>query len=218
MQSPQMYLDVTGHKDVFSMGRIREVPCFEAYRKDPDSSLDPSKVVKYVVLLYSRDSILNRRPMPPLTERREIAAGMSDLDPSNQDVIDNLFDLYSEKIRDLIIDYLIHQNVILWTERCILEAQIQENQRIRLKPVQNKSINKPKRKKKGEEEEEDEPSLEDDDKYLIEASNKKFALTPHFDKYYELIKKYDLEIFQDHDNVKASATTRARRTMESMAR
>lgn len=215
-----MYLDVTRYRDVFTMDKIREIPCFEAYRKDPDPSLDPSKVVKYIVLLYSQDSILNRKPMPPLAERRERAVDLSDLKASDQTVIDNLFDLFNEKIRDVIIDYLIYQNRSVWTERCIIEAQIQENQRIRFKPIQNKTITKPGRKKKKEDipggEEEDDPT-EDDAKYIIEASNKKHALTSHFNTYNDLIQKYDLIIFQDHHSVR-DAAVRRRRTLDSMAR
>lgn len=199
--------------------KIRGVPCFESYRRDPDPSLDPSKVIKYVVLLYSQDSVLNSKPMPPLIERRERAAEMAGLNVSDQNVIDNLFDLFSEKIRDLIIDYLIYQNRLVWTERCIIEAQIQENQRIRFKPIQNKTVIKPRKRKKKEDEnvEDDEDPTEDDDKYIIEASNKKHELTSHYNTYNDLIQKYDTIIFQDHNSVK-DAAVRRRRTLDSMAK
>jgi hypothetical protein len=216
-----MYLDVLGNSEnVFALDRVSEIKCFADYNKNPESSLDKNSVMKYVILLYSKDSVLNRKPMPPLSERRERAATLSGLDPDDRSVNEMVFDLLSEQIRDLILGYLIQQSQMIWTERCIVEAQIQENQKIRFKPIQNKVVTPKTRKRKaseGGEEDESSQNSGDDDAYIINASNKKYDLTDHFDKYYELLKKYDSEIFADHENVKEVAMKRERNSLEMMA-
>jgi hypothetical protein len=106
---------------------------------------------------------------------------------------------------------MISQNNMIWTERCIVEAQIVENQRIRFKPIQNK-ITIASGKKDG-----DPVEVDSDDKAIIEASVKKKTLTLDFSIYHELLKKYDMEIFQDHENVKDAATKKVRTTIESLA-
>lgn len=218
--SASMQLDVLSCKDPFSLRELFDIKCFLDYRDDPEESLDVNEVVKYVVLLYSKDSILNKKPMPPLDERRSKAAFMAGLDPEDQAVKDIVFDLMGPRLRTLILEYLIYQNQMIWSERCIIETQIQENQRIRFKPIQNKtaSVVKKKRKKDEEEDEEPEDNREEDDKYILDASNKKYSLTDHFKKYYALLREYDAEIFGDHDNVKAVASKRKERTsLENMA-
>lgn len=215
-----MYLDVLKYSDdVFALERLSDIRCFTEYRDNPEKSIDVNSLIKYTVLLYSKDSILNRKPMAQLAERRLKAARMADLDAESPKVIDLVFSLYSPKVRDLILDYLIHQNQMLWSERCIIEAQIQENQRIRLKPIQNKAVPAKPRSKPKKDEEFEEPEQEEgsDDKYILEASNKKSSLTDHFTKYYELIKKYDAEIFGDHETEKEAANKRERKSLESIA-
>lgn len=216
-----MYLDILRYSsDVFALDKLRDIRCFTEYKNAPEKSIDVNSLVKYVVLLYSKDSILNRKPMLQLTERRAKASTLADLNAEDQDVKDLVFGLYSKRIRDLIVDYLIHQNQLLWSERCIIEAQIQENQRIRLKPIQKKTSSKPKSRRKKDEQEEQEEEPEDqgsDDKYVIESSDKKSSLTDHFTKYYELLKRYDLEIFTDNEDVKEAAGKRERRSLESIA-
>lgn len=188
---------------------LQDVECFLNYEREPEQGLPVKELMTYVVLLYTKESFLNKKPMDPLKERRVKAANIAGLPIDSQEVKDLVFDLGSEKIRDVIIEYMISQNQMLWTERCIVEAQIEENQRIRFKPIQNKFTVA---KKDGGSTE-----LETDDKTIIEASVKKKTLTQDFSIYYELLKKYDQEIFQDHDDVK-SMVKKTRTTVESMAK
>lgn len=217
----QMYIDILKYRaDVFASERLQEIQCFRDYREDPEKSIDVNALITYVVLLYSKDSILNRKPMPQLAERRHKAALMAELDPTSDPVINLIFDLGSEKIRDLILGYLIHINQLLWAERCIVESQMQENQRIRFRPIQNKKVTTAKktRKKKDDEEDFDDGDQEElDDNAILAASQKKFTLTEHVVKYMDLIKKYDAEIFTDHENVKESIGRTARKSLESIA-
>ena len=186
----------------------------------PDQ-IDKNKLIVYVVLLYSRDSILNTRPIPPLKDRARKAAFMADFNPDDQVFKDKVIELGSNKVRDLIISYLISQNSLLWQERCIVEAQIMENHRIRFKPIDKNDRKeeeepepeegKKKRKKKKD------PEDDLDKKDEIVASDKKALLTKHFQVYYDLLKKIDLEIFSDHLNVK-DKIKKSKVSLESMAR
>jgi len=214
-------IDVLKYKaNPFLIRAIAEHPAFTNYKADQEQSLPLEPLVSYIVLLYSKDSILNKKPMPPLAQRRRMACHEVGLDPNDENVKSLVFDLESEKVREMILDYLISLNEYLWEERTILEAQIQENHKLRLKPIKNKTAQAPKKKKKKEEEDledEEDKDREDDDKYLLEASDKKSKLTDHFEKYYNLLKKYDAEIFGDHENVKESLK-QPRKTLEDMAK
>jgi len=198
---------------------LRNGECFLNYERDAEGDLPVKEVMTYVVLLYTKESFLNKKPMEPLKDRRVKAANIAGLSSDSDTVKDKIFDLGSDKIRELILGYLIQQNQMIWMERCIIEAQILENQRIRFKPITNKVVAPVAGKKKKGEEDIDSggKNIElDDDKYIVEASSKKAILTDHFSKYFDLLKKYDLEIFQDHEDVKA-AVKKTRTTIESVA-
>lgn len=216
-----MLIEILKHKDrPFSIRAVAEHAAFVNYKADQEQSLPLDSLVSYVILLYSKDSILNKKPMLPLAQRRKAACLEVDLDPNDENVKSLVFDLQSEKVRDMILEYLFSLNEYLWAERNILEIQIQENHKLRMKPIKNKTAQAPKKKKKPVEEEfdlDDDDEREDDDKYLLEASDKKSKLTDHFEKYYALLKKYDAEIFGDHDNVK-EAFKKTRKTLEDMAK
>lgn len=215
--SASMQLDVLAAKpgdDLFeACPKLRDIRCFTEYVKDPDPAIDPQKLVAYVVMLYSKDSILSRKPMEDLPNRRLKAARMAGLDSDDSEVIYRVFELgqvtetktrqsadgknytettYHNRISDLIADYLIYQNHYPWANRMAIEAQMDENLRIRLRPIDT-SI--------------------DDDK-IIGASSKKSLLTDHFDKYEEKVKNIDKEIFIDHNDVNDKLTKRKRVTLE----
>lgn len=217
-----MYLDVLKYQDdVFADERLNEIKAFHDYIKNQERQFDVNAIITYVVLLYSKDSILNKKPMAQLKDRRVRAATLAGLNVEQTTVQELLFDLLSEPVRDLIIDYLLWQNDPEWTERCIIDAQLEENRRIRLKPIQNKTTTPaPKKKRKKDEEEFDidgEVDPTQDDNYIITASDKKFKLTTQAEEYSAMIKKLDLIIFLDHDQVKSAAIRRKRNTLESMA-
>jgi hypothetical protein len=222
--SASMQIDILRSKDSDNILRdckaLREIDCFINYGKDKEQDLPLREVVIYIVILYSKDSFLNKKPMEPLHMRRIKAASYAGLEAESDTVKAALFDLSSDRIRELILGYLIHQNQMIWMERCIIEAQILENQRIRFKPITNKvvaPVTNGKRKKGEEDLSGTQTNLElDDDKYIVEASSKKATLTDHFDQYYEKLKKYDLEIFADHENVKEKLK-KTRVSIESLA-
>jgi len=215
-------IDVVKHKEnPFQLRAVAEHQAFTKYKADPEQSLPTEALVAYVIYLYSKDSPLLTKPIPPLAQRRIMACREMGLDHDDENVKSLVFDLESEKVQDLILGYLFSLNEYLWAERNILEIQIQENHKLRMKPIKNKTAQAPKKKSKKKEEDEFDVDLEDDDredddKYLLEASDKKSKLTDHFKKYYDLMRQYDLEIFGDHDNVK-KASKKRRTTLESLA-
>ena len=193
-----MSLDVLGAKpgeDLFEYcPKLKDIRCFTDYKKDPDPAIDTEKLIAYVVLLYSKDSFLNKRPIENLRDRRTKAATLVGLDYEDERIIQYLFNLDNDKILDLILGYLIYQNNTLWTERTTIEIQMDESQRIRMRPVDS-----------------------DKDKDLLEAFNKKASLTLHFATWYKILKEYDAEIFFDHDDVKEK-NKRQRTSLEAYAK
>lgn len=186
-----MSIDILSMKDIWKIPKLTEIKCFNEYRSQPEDSISVEGVVKYVVLLYSKDSILNKKPLDDLKDRRIKAAKFADLELSDKTTF-MVFDLESDKVRSLILNYLVHQNNSIWAERCVIEAQMEESQKIRMKPVDM-----------------------DDDKGVMEAFNKKAALTDHYKKWHQTIKEYDSEIFgsvsEDKDRI-----IRKRTTLESI--
>ena len=210
-----MLLDVLAAKpneDIFkAVPKLTDIKCFVDYRKNPDPDVPMKELITYVVLLYSKDSILNQKPMEDLPNRRLKAAKLSGLNPEDEKVISNVFEfkqthkiipaktdeeddehVYEDRISDLVGGYLIHQAQYAWSDFCATAIQMDENIRIRLRPIESNS-----------------------DKEIIEASTKKKLLKDHFSGYREDIKKLELELFSDHDNVK-EIVKRKRTTLESM--
>jgi hypothetical protein len=171
---------------------LREMECFRAYLQDAEGAVPLTPLFIYVVYLYSLDSPINKRPILDLKIRKVRAAELSGLDPENKAIQELVFGLASEKIRTLIHAYLTSQNSILWTERCTLETQIEESQRIRLKPISS-----------------------EDDKEALDAFNKKAVATKNFTEWHQNLKKIDAEIFaNDHIEVR-DGVKKKRVTLES---
>lgn len=131
--------------------------------------------------------------MEPLPTRRVKSAKLAGLDPENPVIQNEIFNLTSKEVDSLVVDYLIYQSSPQWSHRCAIETQMDENLKIRFKPVES----------------------EKGDKDIIEAFTKKFVLTEHYTKYNDIIKKLDNEIFADHTDARDSAV-RKRTSLESL--
>ncbi len=190
--------------DIFEIRpELKETPCFLVF-KDKNIGLPLRETILYVYLLYTKDSFINKKPLDALGTRRVKAAKIAGLDPEDQFVKENIFgtENFNQESRDnyailddLIVDYLIFQNSYQWSDRCAIDAQMEENLRIRFKPIESG---------KG-------------DKDIIEASSKKFLLTEHFSKYKDIVRKLDLEIFSDHED-KRNAAVRRKTSLESLVK
>lgn len=183
--------------DIFkACPELQDIRCFVDFYKMPEG-LPVRETICYVVLLYTKDSFLNKKPVEPLGIRRVKAAKLAGLDHEDELIERLVFGMESEALDSLVIEYLIHQSSYAWSDRCAIEAQMDENLRIRFKSIESD---------KG-------------DKDVIEASTKKFLLSEHFAKYHETLKKRDLEIFLGHDEVRDSAVRKSRKTsLESLVK
>ncbi len=147
------------------------------------------ETIVYVILLYAKDSFLNKKPVEALQTRIIKAAKLAGLDGEDESIQKAVFYLDNPYVRDLVVDYLISQNVSNWSNRCALEAQMAENLRIRFKPIQSEKANN-------------------------DILNK-HVLTEHYRDYANEIKKLDAEIFIGHENVRDEAF-RTRTSLESL--
>ncbi len=156
--------------------------------------------VRYVVLLYSKDSILNdRRNFLPLEERKIKACKMLQMDvlDENEEVIqiirEELFELKNQDVFNAAFEYLIFQGDEIWAEIITIESEVVEFQMLRMKPMETK-----------------------DDKDLMTATEKKDKLMNGVHQRLEILKKLKDEFFSDFDDVKKIAKERS--TIESKAK
>lgn len=156
---------------------------------EQDDRVPVRETIVYVILLYSKDSFLNKKPIEALQSRIVKAAKLAGLDGEDELIQNAIFYLGNGYVRDLVVDYLISQNIPNWSNRCALDAQMAENLRIRFKPIQSEKANN-------------------------DILNK-HTLTEHYRDYANEIKKLDAEIFLGHENVRDEAV-RTRTTLESL--
>lgn len=99
-----------------------------------------NKLIKFIVLLYSEDSILNQKPPIEIDERKRRAAYLAGFQRHannrfSDEVEDAVFALNDENVLTLVLGYLKFQNKILWTEIITTEQQWWENIQLRIKGV-----------------------------------------------------------------------------------
>jgi hypothetical protein len=149
-----------------------------------DLGLDVYASMRYIVLLYSEDSLLNVRPPIPLEERQIRALDMAgfklnDGRPS-EEVSLYLMTLQDRRVFEFIFEYLARQKKFVWQEIITLETRIMENQMLRLRPVDEKS---------GKDE--------------MVAFEKKGALTKMYKEWYGSLKETYDDFYGDNENVRA---------------
>ncbi len=143
--------------------------------------IDPILLVKYIVYLYSEDSILNIRPPMPLDERQARALEMSGLGKMDADWVKKyVLELQDRRVFEFIFEYLTKQKRFTWQEIITLETQILENQKLRLRPV-------------------DEESGKDE----LMAFEKKGKMTIMYKEWYSTLKEFYDDFYGDNQNVRA---------------
>jgi len=146
--------------------------------------IDLYSTLKYIVLLYSEDSILNVRPPMPLEERQIRALHLAKFTVRNaspdESVKRYLVDLGDRRLFEFIFEFLTKQKKFTWQEIITLETQILENQMLRLRPV-------------------DEESGKDE----LMAFEKKGKMTTMYKEWYSILKEFYDEFYGDNDNVRA---------------
>lgn len=125
---------VTGANIVDEIEFLRNIPSFsdDLYT----GYIDKNQLVRYIVILYSDDSFLNKKIPIPLQERKEQLCKLLHID-INDEVRDFLFNLNDVVTLKMVQDFLIAQNHTLWTEISTTEQQYAEAIKLRLKPVED---------------------------------------------------------------------------------
>lgn len=175
---------------------ITDYKCFMEFMSaqkvaDKDERVPIRETIIFIILLYSKDSFLNKKPVEELQARLYKAAKLSGLDPEDEDIQKAIFYLDNESVRNTVVDYLISQSDANWSHRCAIAAQMAENLRIRMKPIVNEKA----------------------DKDILN----KHLLTEHYRDYGNEIKKLDNDIFLGHTNVRNEAVKK-RTTLESLVK
>ncbi len=137
------------------------------------------QTIKYIILLYSKDSFLNKKPMRPLEERQHRSAQIAEFektgDKYHMQIRHALFELTSEQIFNFVFNYLVYQNDYIWSEICALEYQILENQKFRMSATDE-----------------------------MADMTKKAALTKHNKDFHLALKEYLNEFYGDHEEVRTA--------------
>lgn len=176
--------------------QVTNIRCFVDFMSaqklaEKDDRVPIRETIIYIVLLYSKDSFLNKKPVEHLQNRILKAAKFSGLDADDESIQKAVFDLENEDVRNTVVDYLIEQNEANWSHRCAIAAQMRENLRIRFKPIEKEKA----------------------DKDIIN----KHLLTEHYRDYSNEIKKLDADIFIGHEKVRDEAV-RKRSTLEALVK
>jgi hypothetical protein len=101
--------------------------------------MDIVAITKYVVLLYSQDTILNQNPPLSFAERQRSAGTLAKLaqvgGKFTKGIQQFIFEMENRYIFSFIFEYLTRDKKHLWMDIIVLETQMMENQRLRMRPV-----------------------------------------------------------------------------------
>lgn len=187
--------------DVFPA--LRRIPEFEKYEAHREKK---NKYIKYILLIYSKDSpLVTAHPSIPLQERKEIAAlkiGYSRTKQRNtfhNDTVKDLFQLQNKSVMEMALAYLKFQDEMAWAEKVALEESMWEALRIVMTPIKM-----------------------DKDNDNIKGANLKDALRKQITEMRKRLQALELEIHNDQetrDDMKANkrkATTMESQVMKSI--
>jgi len=176
--------------------QVTDIRCFAEFltnqkQADKDDRVPVRETIIFIVLLYSKHSFLNKKPVEALEKRILKAAKLAGLDTDDEKIQKAVFDLDNEMVRNTVVEYLIEQSDSDWSDRCAIAAQMRENLKIRFKPIEKEKA----------------------DKDILN----KHLLTEHYNDYKNNLKKLDSEIFLGYENVREEAV-KTRTTIESMVK
>lgn len=135
-----MFVDVDsipeGDNPVFEIEFLSEIHSWNTCNIDIVSK---DKLVRYLVILYSYDSFLNKKNPTPLGERKKKALAFAGIE--NSEIITaNLLDLENDVVLLMVQDFLIAQRNNIWTEIATTEQQYEEAIRLRLQPIKRDAV------------------------------------------------------------------------------
>lgn len=205
MRIDVMSYDPEGEKTLLeALPIIDTIKCLRDCLRDKNGNLlrgmarkGSENIVKYIILLYSDDSILNKVPVKPLDERKAIAVDMSGIPKKDGKIISDyekdLISLGSDKYVEMIFEYLMWQKNILWTQIVTDEEYYSQCVKGLLKRVDM-----------------------DDDKKALEAINVKSKLRQESNSLRKDLEANYREFFKDHFDVQSKVAVK--RSIEDRAR
>lgn len=103
-------------------------------------SPNKEKVFKYIIMLYSKESPLNRaRPAIKLEDRKERSAIEAGFKKNSKgeftESVTNIFYLSDKKVLSMILDYLKFMDDTLWAIKVNIEQNMWENFKILMTPI-----------------------------------------------------------------------------------
>jgi hypothetical protein len=152
------------------------------------------------VLLYSKDSILNKEPMSPLEERQAKAAELVGFNRSKEGefskaVKDTLFPLDNPQLMKMMFEWIVLQNSSIWEE-------IIATERLRSSYLKNLMENQ----------------IEKDVKKMVDALEKQKKLQEHISSMRKSLEEMYKEMFSDNKEAKEYARGQMlMTTIESLA-
>jgi len=202
-------------EDIISrMKELEEIKAFTSYKGTLGGGIDRNKTVKYVVLMYSHDSIFNKKPAYEVSERQMRSADLAGF-PRNRNgefddkVIEKLFYLQDEEILNMIVEYLYYQRKPIWREIVTCEQELQEFTRLRMKPVDNVVIKRGKT-------ETSQSTVSDKD--IIAGAEKKDKLWKGCQDRVKYLKECYAEFFMDDAGLRNKIETAKPTSLESLAK
>lgn len=166
-----------------------KIPEFKALRSSKKHAADFSRVTKYIVYLYDKNSDLVDEFRSDLKARKDAAAteaGFERIKSKWPESIQRVMDIKDEEAYRAILAYLKMQKYAIWTEIVVTEQELDEFNRIRFAAIT---------KKKGEE------------KDIIKAANEKDRLKEKCESRIKSLEALYKQFYEDHDDVKEAEFT-----------
>lgn len=202
-----MRFDVLAHnigdRQTDLLQKIPELQRIESFRNYAGSAhsktgLHRDKLIAYVVIAYSHDSPLNTGVRDEWDVRMRKAAeyaGLLQSKPEADKTERLVYNLESEEIVQMVVEYLQYQSRDDWAEWCILQHELFENTTIRISPITAQS-----------------------DKEMIQAQEKKATFRKDAKEIREQISEYELKIFGDADRIRHVKSAREYTSIEKLVK
>ena len=181
------------------LAKIKEITLYNRTGKVTDREFR-NKAIKYMVWLYSSDSLLNSKPVESLVDRKFKAAHLAgflvdkDSNMFPDRIINDLFELGDTEFVDAVLGFLRFQKQDLWSEIIVSEEQHYEAMQLRLKRVTGSG------------------------KSTMEAADLKKKLRLECKELMMDIRSYWDEFWEDHLDLKAVGQDRLYKSIEDRAR
>ena len=140
-----MTIDILSVKDgsdiINSIRGLTRIDEFVKYKGSLNGGLDRNKAITYIILLYSKDSILNERIPIPFAERQMKAYDLAGFERHkrtgelDEDIEYRLLMLNDDELFEMVFAYMRFQNSNEWREIVTLEHELEEFHKLRMRPI-----------------------------------------------------------------------------------